>query len=51
LEASELDVPKIRPAVLGTDAIKVLDPYLSFRHRFRNHHCSTSTLISQDRCC
>ena len=31
-----LDVPGVRPAVLGEPALQALVPYLGFRHRFRN---------------
>lgn len=36
LETSTLDLPKIRPVVLTAGNAKALDPYLSFRHQFRN---------------
>lgn len=31
-----LDVPDVRPAVLGTDTAARLDEYRKFRHRIRN---------------
>lgn len=33
---STLDLPQIRPAVLSEPAARLLEPYLAFRHRFRN---------------
>jgi hypothetical protein len=36
LDDATLDLPKMRPPVLGQETAKLLDPYLSFRHRFRN---------------
>lgn len=36
LESSTLDLAKIRPPILSTKSAQALDPYLSFRHRFRN---------------
>jgi hypothetical protein len=36
LEDMLLDVPGVRPAVLSEEAARLLEPYLSFRHRFRN---------------
>ncbi|MCI0551755.1 MAG: hypothetical protein L0287_12445 [Anaerolineae bacterium] len=36
LEQMGLDLPKIRPPVLTSDSIKLLDEYLRFRHVVRN---------------
>jgi hypothetical protein len=36
LEDAALDLPKMRPPVLSSRSIAALDPYLAFRHRFRN---------------
>lgn len=36
LEASAVDLPGIRPAVLSPSTVDALARYLSFRHRFRN---------------
>jgi hypothetical protein len=36
LESSTLDLPRTRPPVLAQDTAKHLEPYLAFRHRFRN---------------
>lgn len=38
LEEATLDLPKIRPPVLSCDTARRLDPYLAFRHRFRNFY-------------
>jgi hypothetical protein len=31
-----LDIDAVRPPVLGRETARALDPYLAFRHRFRN---------------
>jgi hypothetical protein len=36
LENMSMPIPGVRPAVLAEQAARALDPYLSFRHRFRN---------------
>ena len=36
LDAASLDVVGVRPAVIQTGTASQLDPYRSFRHRFRN---------------
>ncbi len=36
LEQSTVEVPKLRAPVLSSQAGRALEPYLSFRHRFRN---------------
>ncbi|MBM4344520.1 MAG: hypothetical protein FJ100_14235 [Deltaproteobacteria bacterium] len=36
LEASALELPGLRPAVLAPERIRDLDAYLGFRHRFRH---------------
>jgi hypothetical protein len=36
LEDSTLNLPKLRPPILSESTIKFLEPYLAFRHRFRN---------------
>lgn len=36
LEASRLDIPGVRPAVLSLESAAQLERYLTFRHRFRN---------------
>ena len=36
LADATLDLPQIRPAVLSEATARVLEPYLAFRHRFRN---------------
>lgn len=36
LEDATLDLPQIRPPVLSESTVRMLDPYLAFRHRFRN---------------
>jgi hypothetical protein len=36
LDDATLDLPQIRPPVLSESAVRMLDPYLAFRHRFRN---------------
>jgi hypothetical protein len=36
LEDATLDLPKLRPPILSESTVKLLEPYLAFRHRFRN---------------
>lgn len=36
LEDATLDLPKLRPPVLRPSTARLLEPYLAFRHRFRN---------------
>jgi hypothetical protein len=36
LHDAELELPKLRPAVLDHQTVRALDPYLAFRYRFRN---------------
>lgn len=36
LDDATLDLPKIRPPLMGQETAKLLEPYLAFRHRFRN---------------
>ncbi len=36
LRDASLDVPSLRPAVLSQQGVAGLEPYLAFRHRFRN---------------
>jgi hypothetical protein len=36
LSSMTLDVPELRPAVLARTTAAALDPFLAFRHRFRN---------------
>jgi hypothetical protein len=36
LEDATLDLPKLRPPVLRPATARLLEPYLAFRHRFRN---------------
>ena len=36
LDDATLDLPQIRPPVLSESAARMLEPYLAFRHRFRN---------------
>ena len=36
LDDATLDLPQIRPPVLSKSAARMLEPYLAFRHRFRN---------------
>jgi hypothetical protein len=36
LSSMTLDVPELRPAVLARATAAALDPFLAFRHRFRN---------------
>ncbi len=36
LQDAELEPPKLRPAILARHSVRALDPYLAFRHRFRN---------------
>jgi len=36
LEQMGLDLPKVRPPVLSSESIKLLDEYLRFRHVVRN---------------
>ena len=36
LENATLDLPGIRPPVLAESTARILEPYLAFRHRFRN---------------
>jgi hypothetical protein len=36
LEDMALEIPEVRPSVLSEASIRSLEPYLSFRHRFRN---------------
>lgn len=36
LEEMTLEIPKVRPPVFSGESVKRLEPYLAFRHRFRN---------------
>lgn len=36
LDDATLDLPQIRPPVFSESTARLLDPYLAFRHRFRN---------------
>jgi hypothetical protein len=36
LDDATLQLPRIRPAVLSEPTARMLEPYLAFRHRFRN---------------
>ena len=36
LDDAALELPKLRPAILSADTVRALEPYLAFRHRFRN---------------
>jgi hypothetical protein len=36
LTSMTLSIEGLRPAVLGAEAARAIDPYLAFRHRFRN---------------
>jgi hypothetical protein len=36
LSSMTLDIPELRPAVLTRSTATALDPFLAFRHRFRN---------------
>lgn len=36
LRRAALDIPGVRPPVLGEAQVAALEPYLAFRHRFRN---------------
>lgn len=36
LDDATLELPQIRPAVLSEPTARMLEPYLAFRHRFRN---------------
>jgi hypothetical protein len=36
LDDATLDLPKLRPPVLSLGTARLLEPYLAFRHRFRN---------------
>ena len=36
LDDATLELPRIRPAVLLESTARMLEPYLAFRHRFRN---------------
>ena len=36
LDDSTLDLPKLRPPILDEPTARLLEPYLAFRHRFRN---------------
>lgn len=36
LDDATLDLPKLRPPVLSESTARMLEPYLAFRHRFRN---------------
>jgi hypothetical protein len=36
LEDATLDLPTMRPPILSQKTLRLLEPYLAFRHRFRN---------------
>jgi hypothetical protein len=36
LTNAALALPKLRPAILTAESVRSLEPYLAFRHRFRN---------------
>ncbi len=36
LDDATLDLPKLRPPVLAESTVRLLEPFLAFRHRFRN---------------
>jgi hypothetical protein len=36
LDDATLDLPRLRPPVLEKETARLLEPYLAFRHRFRN---------------
>jgi hypothetical protein len=38
LESSALEIPRLRPAILSSASVTALDPFLSFRHRFRHQY-------------